>query len=114
MIAKHYYEAHVTIEPIHDEQLDKARTIAEESKFKIAHLLMKNREKDTEERSSRDTFMTAHDKDYDNIVFRTFSVVRSLKAAGFKVWRYKIEDIVVDSRITDEFDLLGEQNEQIL
>lgn len=105
---KFYYESHVTIEPIPDEtRLEEAKTIAVSYGFKMAHLLMKNREKDTEERSSRDTFMTAHSKDYAHIKLNTMAVVMALTSNGFKVWRYKIEDILCDSRIDDEFNLLS-------
>lgn len=105
-VAKYYFEAHVTIEPIFEDRLLEAKKIAENHGFKIAHLLMKNRELDTEERSSRDTFMTTHSKELDDIGSRTITVVEELRAAGFKVWRYKIEDIVLDSKINDELNLL--------
>lgn len=104
--AKYYFEAHVTIEPVFDDRLIEAKKIAETNGFKIAHLLMKKREVDTEERSSRDTFMTTHSKKLDDIVSRTSTVVQELRAAGFKVWRYKIEDIVLDSKCGDDLNLL--------
>lgn len=107
---KYYLEAHVTIEPVFDDKLVEAKKIAEDHGFKIAHLLMKKREIDTEERSSKDTFMTTHSKSLDDIVFRTSMVVQELRASGFKVWRYKIEDIVLDSKCSDELNLL-ESNE---
>ena len=106
MIAKHYYEAHVTIEPVFDEKLAFAKQIAETVHFKIADLLMKKRESDTEERSSKDTFMTGHSKKLDDITMRTVRLVKHLQYNGFKVWRYKIEDTVLDSRIDDELSLL--------
>jgi hypothetical protein len=106
MIAKHYYEAHVTIEPVFDGRLETAKLVAEGWKFKVADLLMKKREADTETRSSKDTFMTSHSKELEDITNRTIEVVRQLKLKGFKVWRYKIEDTVLDSRIQDELHLL--------
>ena len=104
--AKHYYEAHVTIEPVFDGRLEIAKLVGEGWKFKIADLLMKKREADTEERSSKDTFMTSHSKELEDITTRTIEVVKQLKLKGFKVWRYKIEDTVLDSRIEDELKLL--------
>lgn len=105
-LAKYYYEAHVTIEPVFDERREAAKVIAEKWKFRLADLLMKKRSEDTEERSSRDTFMTTHSKEMIDITYRTVSLVKELKNAGFKVWRYKIEDTVMDSRIEDEYHLL--------
>lgn len=104
-IAKHYFETHVTIEPIFDERLKEAEEIAKRSNFKIASLLMKKREADTEERSKYDTFMTGHGKSLDDMKARLTSIVNDLIAAGFKVWRYKIEDTVMDSRINNELNL---------
>jgi hypothetical protein len=104
--AKHYYEAHVTIEPVFDKDLTFVKAFASTHHFKLADLLMKKREVDTEERSSKDTFMTSHSKNLEEITERTKSVVKGLVASGFKVWRYKIEDTVLDSRIEDELHLL--------
>lgn len=106
MHALYYYESHVTIEPVFDERLSKAKEIAEGCNFKIAHLLMKKRELDTEQRSSKDTFMTTHSKNLKDITDRTVDVVKKLQSSGFKVWRYKIEDIVLDSRHNDVLNLL--------
>ena len=102
---KHYLEAHITIEPVFDTKLLRAKHLAEVHGFKIADLLMKKRTEDTEERSSKDTFMTTHSKLLCDIKSRTEKLVIDLKLAGFKVWRYKIEDIVMDSRIDDELNL---------
>lgn len=108
MEAKHYYESHITIEPVLDDHnLKFIRAFSSTHGFKLADLLMKKREADTEERSPKDTFMTGHSKDLGDIKYRTASIVKGLLAAGFAVWRYKIEDIVLDSRIKDELELLS-------
>lgn len=106
MIAKHYLETHVTIEPIFDDRLEQASILAKEHGFKIASLLMKKREQDTEERSKYDTFMTGHGKDLELMEIKVTKLVKALIAAGFKVWRYKIEDTLMDSRIDDELGVL--------
>jgi hypothetical protein len=107
MEAKHYYESHITIEPVFDDHdLKFIRAFAATHSFKLADLLMRKRDADTEERSSKDTFMTGHSKDLGDIKQRTRAIVKGLQSSGFKVWRYKIEDIVLDSRIEDEFGLL--------
>lgn len=107
MIAKHYLEAHVTIEPIFDEHLEHATKIAQMHGFKIATLLMKKRAEDTEQRSQFDTFMTAHSVSSLVLEGQITALVHALTVNGFKVWRYKIEDIIIDSRIHDELGLLG-------
>ena len=105
--AKYYYEAHVTIEPIFDERLSQAQAIAREYKFRVADLLMQKRKQDTPERSSRDTFMTGHSKSYEDIKERIHGLVNLLKKQGFKVWRYKIEDTLIDSKFNDELRVIA-------
>lgn len=101
-----YLEAHVTIEPVFDERRELAADIAKRFNFKLADLLMKKRAEDTEERSAKDTFMTGHSKSKADIATRTMGLVRTLQASGFKVWRYKVEDTLLDSRNADEWNLI--------
>lgn len=103
---KLYYEAHITIEPVFEEHLEFLKNLSKSYKFRVAELLMKKRLEDTGERSKYDTFMTGHGTDYEDICRRTQSVIVYLKASGFKVWRYKIEDTLLDSRTEDVFNLL--------
>lgn len=113
-ISRLYYEAHITIEPVFDAARDRAAEIAKASGFKLAHLLMQKRKDDTAERSKHDTFMTGHGKAYHDLCGRLVICVHSLHAAGFKVWRYKIEDTLIDSRTQDVLGLHVEEptNEQ--
>ncbi len=106
MESKLYYEAHVTIEPVFDERLELFRRIAQAHHFRVAELLMKKRSDDTEDRSSKDSFCTSHSKYFEVIKSNTISMVNNLKDMGFKVWRYKIEDTILDSRSHDELNLL--------
>jgi hypothetical protein len=105
-VTKMYYECHITIEPVYDDNLSKVSDIARECGFKLADLLMKKRETDTEVRSSKDTFMTGHSKDLDDMKSRMLTAIQMLNDSGFIVWRYKIEDIVLDSRIDDCYGIL--------
>lgn len=105
---KTYYECHVTIEPVYDDKLQEAKEIAARYKFKVADLLMKKRKEESEIRSDKDTFMTGHDNDRENLVAKMQHLIIVLKQNGFKVWRYKIEDVHLDSRIEDSLNLLGE------
>lgn len=102
---QYYLEAHVTIEPIFDERLEEAKRISRKYKFKVADLLMKKRESDTEERSKHDTFMTGHSKNYQDIQDRITGLINELNDNGFKVWRYKIEDTLIDSKMSDKLAL---------
>lgn len=102
----YYFECHVTIEPVFDEQLEKIKAVAESKGFKVASLLMKKRAVDTEERSQYDTFMTAHSKDFSQLRNQMIDLIALLKHMQIKVWRYKIEDILIDSRYSDVEELL--------
>jgi hypothetical protein len=101
-----YLEAHITIEPVFDERRELATEVAGRFNFKLAELLMKKRAEDTEERSAKDTFMTGHSKSKNDLSLRVQHLVRALQAHGFKVWRYKVEDTLVDSRTNDEWNLI--------
>lgn len=105
IISKLYFETHVTIEPIFDDRLVLAGELAQKHGFKIASLLMKKREEDTEERSKYDTFMTGHGKSLNAMKANVIALVNELVSQGFKVWRYKIEDTVMDSRIHNELNI---------
>jgi len=105
-----YYECHVTIEPVFDERRDRVQALAEVDGFRLAALLMKKRAQDTEERSSKDTFMTkvvpATPEQLEALTKSMKTLVGTLQRYGFKVWRYKIEAALIDSRNRDEFQLL--------
>jgi len=101
-----YFESHVTIEPVFDKQLEEANILAMNCRFKLANLLMQKREEDTPERSKHDTFMTAHSQDEEELTNRMVLLIIKLKQHGFKVWRYKIERVPLDSRYADVFNLI--------
>lgn len=105
-----YYESHVTIEPVFDDKLEEATLIAIKHNFRIANLLMQKREADKPERSKHDTFMTGHAPTtvggLDDINIRTMELITDLKSNGFKVWRYKIEHAIIDSRNEDIWELI--------
>ncbi len=107
-ISKLYFEAHITIEPVLDGRIEVVKSLGAIYGFKVADLLMRKREQDTEERSKNDTFMTGHGKSLTNMTFRVRRMVELLTLHGFKVWRYKIEDTVMDSRTEDVLGLITE------
>lgn len=93
-----YYECHITIEPVFDNDLKDAKAIAKIHGFKVAELYMQKSREDTEERSSKDTFMTSHSVNIRDVISRMYHCKSHLELVGFKVWRCKIEDIVMDEK----------------
>ena len=103
-----YYEAHVTVEPIFDgPQLTLFTSLCKARQFLPAKLLMQRRATDTPERSSKDSFCTGRGTDRADLTDRMVELIQSLRVNGFKVWRYKIEDTLLDSRHSDVLGLLG-------
>lgn len=108
-----YLEAHVTIAPVFGKERERCEIIARSCGFKLAHLIML-KDIGLDKPSQRDTFMTGHGKNIDEIATRTKEVVRSLRSYGFKVWRYKIESCVIDSRQTgDIWDMLAKDRPEL-
>jgi hypothetical protein len=103
-----YYEAHVTIEPVFDARLEQFKEIAAKHDFRVADLLMKKREGDTAEQSQYDSFCTGRSEDIGAIRGRVVGLCFELRRMGFTVWRYKIEDTIIDSRHEDQFLLLSD------
>jgi hypothetical protein len=101
-----YYECHVTVEPVFGERLEEFSRICEKENFHVAKLLMQKRAEDTPERSAKDSFCTGHSQDYSDIYIRMINLCHRLQDADFQVWRYKIEDCVLDSRKSDTLGLL--------
>lgn len=101
-----YYESHITIEPVNEVGREIIARVILPYNFKLAKLLMQKRDDDTLERSKFDTFCTGHGSDEADIVQRMADCVRALQENGFKVWRYKIECVTIDSRNKDSLGLL--------
>jgi hypothetical protein len=99
---RHYYESHVTIEPVLiEDRLEVLKAIAARHEFHVANLLMQKRPGDTPERSQNDSFCTARGVSYSDLCDRTVHFCRALGEKDFKVWRYKIESTLLDSRYDD-------------
>lgn len=99
--SRHYYEAHVTVEPVFEDRLELFKVICHDYKFRVANLLMQKRAQDTEERSKNDSFCTGRGISYTDTKKRMLALVARLEKEGFKVWRYKIESTLMDSRYDD-------------
>jgi Holliday junction resolvasome RuvABC DNA-binding subunit len=101
----YYHEIHITIEPQFEERLEDAKKLAKQFGFKVAELLMQKRKEDVPERSKYDTFLTGHKLNINDAIQSVIDVVQALEQNGYKVWRYKIEDVVIDSRNSDSLSL---------
>lgn len=102
------YESHITIEPVFEERLERAKEIGRRHQFKVASLLMQKWKDGEMMPSANDTFMTGHSSAFAMLRIRMMLAVKALRQDGFKVLRYKIERIVLDSRNGDALGLLEE------
>jgi hypothetical protein len=102
--ARLYFECHVTIEPVFDDDIGRAQDIALKHGFRIADLLMLKRKEDTPFRSQYDTFMTGRSVELLDLSSRMEALIIELNQAGFKVWRAKIEDTLFDTKCKDTID----------
>lgn len=88
----YYFEAHITIDPVVvTGRLLQLKDLAATNGFRVAKLLMEKGKP-----SNLDSFMTAKHKSYDQLLAATLQTVTQLRAAGYVVRRYKIENILLD------------------
>lgn len=110
-----YYEAHITIAPVLDEEkLKDLRELVKPLGFRVADLLMRvpgrGRPSDLQ-RSELDTFLSSRSDSRDDIVARTALCCAVLRGAGFEVWRYKVEAAILDTKINpDKLKLVSARN----
>ena len=103
-----YYEIHVTVEfpqAIYDLRGDAAvadwEQFAKNCGWHLGKLLLMKGE-----RSQKDLFFTTRAGTRDQAVAKTRGFIKQLQGADrFKVYRYKIEDTIIDSRIEDTLQL---------
>lgn len=108
-----YYESHITIAPVLDEEkLEALRCLAESMDFRVADLLMRAPDHpDGLKRSEFDTFLSSRSDSRDDIVARTVLCCGVLRGAGFAVWRYKVEAAILDTKINpDKLGLVSVPN----
>ena len=99
-----YYECHVTVEPIEfEEPRALFDTICREFKFWTSEWILK--------KDGYHFFATSRSTGLAEMQHRMIALMEALISNGFKIWRYKIEDTVVDSKIdSGVFPLSGLQN----
>lgn len=105
-----YFESHVTIEPVFGDRLSELKCIATQQGFRVADLIMKKGVGETPTPNQEDTFCTGRSKDWNTMKGKTYLFVTILQECGFKVYRYKIENTLLDSRVEDTDKLLDATN----
>jgi hypothetical protein len=90
-----YFECHITLEPTEDNPL-LLKVVARDHGFRVAKFLMKKGET-----LEPDDFLTSRSQSYADLETRMYDCIESLKATGFKVTRYKIENTLLDSRAAE-------------
>jgi hypothetical protein len=103
---ENYFECHITIEPVFEDELGVVSALAREHGFRPAKLLMQKRKNDTPERSKYDTFLTGRSYDYYDLTSRMVKTIDLIQEIGVIVWRYKVEETMFDSRYNDLYNLL--------
>lgn len=93
-----HYECHVTTAYVSPfvVNYDSLFLIANDHKFKLAKLYKWNKEI-----SELDTFMTAHSDSFEELKTEMYKLIEDLYCYGFRVTRYKIEEILLDSKRGD-------------
>lgn len=91
-----YFECHITIEPVEGERFALFEHICSKWEFKPATLLMQK----TKDPSKLDSFCTGKNKQYLPLANRMYWMLEDLGQESFKVYRYKIEAILLDQRYT--------------
>ena len=107
---RHYYEAHVTVEPVFGRDRTRLETLARERGFRVAGLFMQKRPRSTPRRSKYDAFCTARSVSRSDLQNRMVEFVTTVRAHGLKVWRAKIESTIEDTRYDDAFCPLDPQH----
>lgn len=101
-----YYECHITTQPVFNEKLVILKSIASKHGFRVANLLVKKSSKEKEITHNLDSFCTTRTSTHDVILYRMKSMIQDIEQHDITVYRYKIEICILDSKITDELDLL--------
>jgi len=95
-----YYESHITVSPLFGKDLDTFKNICAYWGFRVADLYMLKDRDVTPERSNKDTFCTGRHQDQELLHQNMMSIVSDSEDCGLKVWRYKIEAILTDVRLS--------------
>ena len=90
-----YYECHVTIEPVFGERLEFLKKLAETYTFRVANLVMLGKDFPNQ----KDSFCSARHSRLETLRELMLLFVHAAKETGFKVFRYKLEATLFDTKI---------------
>ena len=99
------FEAHVTVEPLQGQLKEHFDRVCQCNGFKPANLVM-IKEDGSSTPSNQDTFCTARGNSVSELKQLIYSLAGDLDNLRIKIWRYKIESIIIDSKFNDELNLL--------
>lgn len=102
MKSKLYYETHVTIDStdLTEDRVEELFSIAKEVDFRVSKFIM------LKSPDAPDAFISGRAEDYMEAVVALRKVIFILQKNFFKIKRYKIEDVIIDSNKDDYFKLL--------
>lgn len=98
----HYYEAHVTWDPVSGAGLTAAEAVCRRLGAKIADLVLLR----GGAKHDGDMFTTIRSSDMADAIGRMQSLIADLSGLGMKLRRYKLEYTLMDSRHHDALELL--------
>lgn len=91
------YECHVTTEYLGEDVREIYERMAKTFGFKMGNLYMKK-----DEKSELDSFFTSHHGEFSVIKRDMVDFIMSLKGLQIRVIRYKIEEILLDSKYQND------------
>jgi hypothetical protein len=93
----HYFESHVTTDPVSEDDLEDFQEICARHMFKVAELIKQNGTP-----SDRDAFCSGRSYNYSELLLRMARLVHELNSnARFNVRRFKVEAVLFDSKCQD-------------
>lgn len=104
--SKMYFECHITVEPIPEARVQEFAKLCKEFGFWSSDWALADK--------TYKFFATSRGVERQDIQERMQSLIKRLKEQRFKVFRYKIEDTILDSNISDELQLLDKVESEIL
>lgn len=102
-----YYECHITIEPVFEDRLIQLQEVASTHSFKVANLILRKSHSDPGIPAQDDTFCSAKSDNLETLRAQMLLMLENLMAFGYKILRYKIESIVIDSKKEDCYGFLN-------
>lgn len=101
------YECYVTLAATSADRMLAAKILAEQHAFEIHWPGHRDRRAaPTATHSVDDSFMVGTGADQRELTGRMGALIKALQASGVPVYRYKIEQVILDSRRCDLLELL--------